>query len=146
MTSSDTRRDQLEAVVERWMELWQNGNMDLVNALHAEDFHDHGAGGRDPCREGFKRGIEKLYRAFPDFHATTDDVIVEEASGKVAVRWTATGTHKGTFLGFEPTNRQITFHGIEIVRISGGVIVERWGEWDGLELLEQLASDPKGSS
>lgn len=146
MTSSKTTRKQLEAIVERWMELWQNRNTELVEGLHADDFRDHGAAGRDPSREGFRQGIEELYRAFPDFYATTDDVVVEEASGKVAVRWTATGTHKGAFLGFEPTNRQIIFHGIEIVRICGGVIAERWGEWDGLELLEQLAGESNGRS
>jgi steroid delta-isomerase-like uncharacterized protein len=142
MRANKTSREELVAVVEQWMVLWQNGNMDLVDALHAEDFHDHGAAGRDPSRDGFRQGIRDLYEAFPDFHATTDDMVVEEVSGKVAVRWTASGTHKGSFLGFEPTNRSITFHGIEIVRIADGVIAERWGEWDGLEILEQIAGDP----
>jgi hypothetical protein len=31
--------------------------------------------------------------------------------------------------------------GTEILRIAQGSIRERWGEWNGLELLEQLASD-----
>ena len=144
MTSRTTLREELVAVVEQWMTLWQKANTDLVDRLHAEDFHDHGAAGREPGRDGFRRGIEKLYEAFPDFYATTDDMVVEESSGKVAVRWTATGTHKGPFLGFEPTNRSVTFHGIEIVRIADGVIVERWGEWDGLEIIEQLGSDSNG--
>ncbi len=28
--------------------------------------------------------------------------------------------------------------GIEIIRIRDGRITERWGEWDGIDLLEQL--------
>jgi predicted ester cyclase len=141
MTSSHTSREELEAIIERWMVLWQGGSRDLVDDLHAERFHDYGAAGRDPSRMGFKEGIEELYRAFPDFYATTDDMVIEEKSGKVAVRWSATGSHEGGFMGFEPTHRQITFHGIEIVRVVDGVIVERWGEWDGLDLLEQLSSE-----
>ena len=141
MRSRETSREQLVAIVEQWMVLWQGGDLDLVESLHAEDFHDHGAAGRDPTRAGFREGIEKLYDAFPDFYATIDDVVIEEPSGKVAVRWTALGTHKGSFLGFEPTLRRITFHGIEVVRIARGLIEERWGEWDGLEIMEQLARD-----
>jgi predicted ester cyclase len=32
----------------------------------------------------------------------------------------------------------IQFVGIEIVRVADGRIAERWGEWDGLALLDQL--------
>ncbi len=34
--------------------------------------------------------------------------------------------------------RTVRFKGIEIIRIRDGLIVERWGEWDGIDLLEQL--------
>jgi hypothetical protein len=30
------------------------------------------------------------------------------------------------------------FKGIEIVRVRDGLITERWGEWDGLDLIAQL--------
>jgi predicted ester cyclase len=30
------------------------------------------------------------------------------------------------------------FAGIEIIRVAEGRIVERWGEWDGMDLLLQL--------
>ncbi len=68
--------------------------------------------------------------------------MVDGAKNKVAVRWTATGTQRGEFLGFAPSEKRITFRGIEIVRIHNGQIIERWGEWNGIELLQQLgASD-----
>ncbi|MBN2206275.1 MAG: ester cyclase, partial [Candidatus Aminicenantes bacterium] len=34
--------------------------------------------------------------------------------------------------------RRIAFRGIEILRIEEGKVVDRWGEWDGLDLLVQL--------
>ncbi len=52
--------------------------------------------------------------------------------------WTAIGTHTGPYLGAAPTGRRIVFKGIEIVRVRDGLITERWGEWDGLDLLAQL--------
>jgi len=28
--------------------------------------------------------------------------------------------------------------GIDIIRVENGQIVERWGEWNGLELMQQI--------
>jgi predicted ester cyclase len=59
---------------------------------------------------------------------------------KVAIRWSGTGTHHGTFLGCPLTERVIRFVGIDIIRVQDGKIVERWGEWDGLALVEQMST------
>ncbi|RKX26339.1 MAG: hypothetical protein DRP47_08315 [Candidatus Zixiibacteriota bacterium] len=56
----------------------------------------------------------------------------------VAIRWTAEGTHQGEYLGVSPTGKLILFRGIEILQIVNGQVAERWGEWDGFDLLEQL--------
>ncbi len=69
-----------------------------------------------------------------------DELVVDVTTSKVAVRWMATGTHQGEFLGLVPTSKRVTFRGIEIVRIEGKQIVERWGEWNGIELLQQLGA------
>ena len=123
----------------RWIEDgWQKGRSDIVDRLHAEAFVDHAADGRLANNEGFRRGIDTLYAAFPDFYAVTEDLIVDAESSRVAIRWVATGTHRGEFLGVPATGRKIEFAGIEIITIRDGRITERWGEWDGLSLLNQL--------
>ncbi len=68
----------------------------------------------------------------------TEEMIVESERGLVGICWTATGTHRGSFMGVAPTGKPIRFAGIEIIRLEAGLVVERWGEWNGLELLEQL--------
>ncbi len=131
--------DQLSRIVRRWIaEGWQSGDPGVVDALHAPDFVDHDPGGRPPDNAGFKRGIADLYAAFPDLRARVEDLVVDETNATVAVRWSAAGTHTGPYLGAAPTGRRISFKGIEIVRIRDGRIVERWGEWDGIDLLAQL--------
>lgn len=82
--------------------------------------------------------MRELYAAFPDFRVKIEDLVVEEPTGRIAIGWSATGTHKGLFEGIQPTNQRITFTGIEIVVVSRGRIRERWGEWNGLEQLAQL--------
>ena len=132
-------RAELELIARRWIEEgWRNGNSGIVDELHAPDFVDRDSAGRPADNEGFKLGIERLYAAFPDLVAEVRDVVVDTETASVAVRWSAKGTHRGQYLGAEPTGERIRFKGIEVIRIRDGLIAERWGEWDGIDLLEQL--------
>ena len=49
-----------------------------------------------------------------------------------------TGTHEGDQLGVPVTHRSVRMTGIDIIRVENGQIVERWGEWNGLELMQQI--------
>jgi steroid delta-isomerase-like uncharacterized protein len=136
---TNTTPDDLRTVADRWMEEGrQKGDAEAAIGLCSPDFVDHDPDGRKPDREGHAEGIRQLYSAFPDFRAVIEDRVIDTTAGKVTVRWSATGTHRGTLLSVPPTGRLIAFKGIEIIRIEGGLIVERWGEWDGISLLEQL--------
>jgi steroid delta-isomerase-like uncharacterized protein len=134
--------ERLRAVALRWLKLWQRGDLADFDAIHAPEFVDFAPAGRPPTRDGFREGLIALYQTFPDFDVGVEDLVVDTAARKVVVRWSATATHGGSFLGVAPTGRTVVFHGIEIVRIERDLIVERWGEWDGLEVLEQLGVAP----
>jgi predicted ester cyclase len=69
---------------------------------------------------------------------TTDDVLV--SGDRAAVRWTAVGTHERDLLGIPATHREVRMTGIDILRIADGLIVERWGETNGLETMQQLGA------
>ena len=131
-------KEELTHIVRRWMHIWQHGDPHVIDQLHAPDFVDHDPAGRSPDNEGFKNDIALLYEAFPDFRAKVEDMVVDVATETVAVRWSATGTHSRTYMGAPATGRQISFKGIEILRIRNRRITERWGEWDGIDLLDQL--------
>ncbi|GEM_PF-27455 len=125
-------------IARRWMEdVWQKRDLSAIDRLHSPEFIDRSPAGRASDRAGYKAGTAECFRAFPDFRCAIEDQIVDP-EGRVAIRWTAQGTHWGAFLGHAPTGKRITFRGIEILRIENGLIVERWGEWDGLDLLDQL--------
>jgi len=136
-------RDDLKEIADRWMEdVWQRGDVEAIDELHAPDFVDHSPAGRTPDRDGFRAGVAELYAAFPDFSTVTEQLVIDATAGTVGVRWTAVGTHKGTFMGVPPTGKRIAFEGVEILRIQDGRIMERWGEWDGISLLRQLGGLP----
>jgi steroid delta-isomerase-like uncharacterized protein len=133
-------RRELEEITERWIDQgWRKGDADAVLAMYADHFVDLSSpyAGRG-TRDDNVRGIRDLYAAFPDFHTEIDDLVIDTEAGKVAVRWTATGTHQGEFLGVATTGNSVTFRGIETLRIVDGMIVERAGEWDGIEILRQI--------
>lgn len=132
----------LRAVAARWMEAgWQRPDLAALRHLHAADFVDHSPSGRAPDVDGFLAGVAELYGAFPDFHARSDEILIDPARGLVAIRWSAVGTHQGPFLGLAPSGRRVGFRGMEVLRIGRGLVRERWGEWNGLEILAQMQAE-----
>lgn len=122
------------------MSFWQGVPLVKFNDVHSSTFVDCGAGKRGATREDFRNSIVALYDAFPDFYATTEAIIIDEENQTVVIRWTATGTHKKAFMGQSPTEKTIAFEGIEIIKCNDAKVIERWGEWDGQQILEQLKS------
>ena len=126
-----TSRADLESAARRWIALWcAPVDWDAFERLHADDFQDHAAAGRPSDRRGFASGLADMVAAFPDLEAVVEDLVVDEAAGRVAVRWSAVGTNRGAYMGAEATGLRTTIAGIEIIDIRDGSVVRRWGEWD----------------
>lgn len=134
---------QLETVARAWMnEIWTKRDLSKFDQIHHPDFRDMSPAGRESDLLSYRQGIEEFYNFFPDFVAYVEDMVIDTVKGKVAIRWSANATHLGTFLGLEPSQRNIFFQGIEIISINeDGLIFERWGEWDGLSILEQITKE-----
>jgi predicted ester cyclase len=77
-----------------------------------------------------------FHQALPDWHSDVDQLIAE--TDIVVERFTASGTHNGELMGAPPTGKTVTLRGVNIFRIEGEKIVERWGRLDELGLLRQL--------
>lgn len=131
-------RAELASAARSWMALWDNGRLENFENLHAVDFKDRSAAGRHSDRWAFREGISELYRAFPDFRAKETLVAIDDAAQIVTIRWTARGTHEGRFMDIAPTHQIVSFEGIEIIRCHAGKIIERWGEWNGIEILQHI--------
>ena len=114
-----------------------------MDELLTADYIDHDPGGRSSDREGFKEGIKRLYNAFPDFYASVEDITWDEEKNMAAVRWSGRGTHSAEYLGYPATGKMIRFKGIELIEIKNDLISQRWGEWDGIEILEQIKNYSK---
>jgi hypothetical protein len=89
---------------------------------------------------GAKAVHQGLLTAFPDSHTTIDDLVAE--GDRVVMRGTATGTHKGSFMGAPPTGKSFKVTTMSVFRIANGKIVEHWGVVDGTGVLQQLGLMP----
>ncbi len=124
-------------------EVWNKGNLSLVDELFTTNYEHHDASSPD-----FGRGPESekkratLYRtAFPDLRLTIEDIIAEGET--VMARWSCRGTHKGDLSGIAPTGKQFTISGVSIARFSGSKMAEGYVNWDALGLMQQLGVVPE---
>ena len=133
-----------EAVVRRAFGEVAMGDMNIVDEIIAPEFvrHDLAGGPEAHGPDGVKRLIAGLRAGFPDLQTTIEDIFSD--GDRVVVRFTASGTHSGPFMGIAPTGREATWSGVNIYRVSGGRIRETWQLPDGLGLLRQLGAAPGG--
>ena len=127
-----------ELVLRFYDEVWQKGNLDVADEVFAHDYvrHDLRATDAAPGPEGQKEIARAFRAAFPDLRFEVEIVIAEE--DYVAARWTASGTHTGSWGDVAATGRRVTFSGVNIFRFAGGRVAEIWNHRDDLGLREQL--------
>ena len=129
----------LQELVEKYVRTWDaRSEASLVDEVMAPDVVDHQPVGPADGVEGVKRDIALYHSAFPDLALTCEDYVLGE--DRVAVRWSATGTHEGDGLGMPPTHRRVHLEGVDILRIAQGRVAERWGQFNGLEMMQQLTA------
>jgi steroid delta-isomerase-like uncharacterized protein len=131
-----------KAIVQSALEAFNQGDWDAVDRLFAADYvdHDPSRAGLPPGPEGVKQAWSMFRVAFPDLQGVIEDMIAE--GDKVVVRGVVRGTHQGEMMGIPPTGRQVTVTLIDINRIGGGKLVERWAEQDNLGMMQQLGVIP----
>ena len=121
-------------------EIFNGLNPNLIDELFAPGIVVHDPDKELRGLEQVKQGILRLRGAFPDLHYTAEDMIAE--SDKVVVRFTGRGTHRGEFRGVPPTDKEMTYTGIMILRFVDGRVVDYWAVSDALGIFQQLGVIP----
>lgn len=135
-TMSDEHEDQVRRF---FYDAWNAGNAEFVDELFADDFVNHvRLPGQDPGRAGIKQHIRRFHAAFPDGAVSVDLIFGER--DRVVTRWTACGTHAGSYLSVPASDVFAHWTGITIHRLEEGRIVEEWTYVNLAELLQQLGA------
>jgi steroid delta-isomerase-like uncharacterized protein len=129
-------------LVLRWKEeLWDKGNVNIIDELLASDYVGHMVFAPEPVqgRETFKQLLGPYLAAF-DVQDTREFLVAE--GDIVVIHDTYRVKHKGAFRGIPPTGKEATVTGIDIYRIAEGKIVEHWYDGDFTGLMQQLGIPP----
>ena len=122
-----------KAVVRKAIEAINKQDLSLLDDLVAPNYFDHTI---KQGQEWIKQYIAMLYKGFPDYHGTIEDIIAE--GDKVWARVTYAGTHTGEYLGFAPSGKKISYSSVTIKRIVNGKMVEGWTVSDMMDFFKQL--------
>jgi predicted ester cyclase len=87
---------------------------------------------------GARQVLASYFTAFPDFHLAIDAVLALD--GELLARLSATGTHRGRFLGVAPTGQRVSVCALEAWRLRDGQCAEHWLQLDLVGLLQQLGA------
>ena len=126
------------ALARRWFEeVWNARRGELIAEMIAPEAVCQAPGGllRGP-HEFHSKVFVPFLAAFPDLHLNVVGTVSE--GDQVAIRWTATGTHRGDALGIPASGRTVFIRGMTWIRVAGGQMVEGWDCWDQRELIESL--------
>lgn len=139
MTTEENKR----LVRRLYDEVFNQGNLDLIEELCHPDYVDHTLPPGWPAdREGARNVIHYFRTAFPDLHFTIEEMVAED--DKVWERGPLSGTHLGEFFGIQPTGKPVVMWGTRCYRLQDGRIIEHHANNDDLGLLTQLGVIPPG--
>ena len=125
--------DNNKAIIRKlYEEILNTGKLELLNQVVADDYIAP-RGLKGP--EGFAEAVRPVILAFPDIKWTIEDLIAE--GDEVMVRWSWTGTNRGSFDGFTPTNKVVNHHAIQIFQLSGNKIIKAWMQSDRLGFMSK---------
>jgi taurine dehydrogenase small subunit len=131
----------LEQAIARYNEAWNAHDLDAIMSMHAPDmvFHNHTAGESAEGEEA-REHIGSIFRTWPDIEFSTRRLYLRD--GLVVQEWTATATHANVMrrgeLVAEPTNRKITWDGLDVIPFEDGLVKRKDVYSDSVSILSQL--------
>ncbi len=131
-----------KALVRRFYEEIDKGNLAAMDELVAEDYLDHSPPpfpGLAPGREGLKQAFEIFWKATPGTHQIEDQIAEGD---RVVTRFTAYGAHEDDLPGIPRTGAKLEMTATVIHRIADGKLAEKWSDKDMLGFLQQLGVIP----
>lgn len=126
-------------LVHRMYDALNRQDLDAHDEFWHEDMVWHGPPGFGsiPGREAFKyQVLQPFYTAFPDYHAKNDIEVANETW--VSATGFLTGTHRGEWMGFAPSNKFMRMRFSDFWSIRDGKLHENWVMVDHVDVMRQL--------
>ena len=122
-----------------FLEIYGQGNTELVDQLYTADFEDDSPGG-GKGRDLIKQAVKEFHAAVPNLRIEIEDVF--SVGDKAVIRYVGRGTQTGAYNGIPASGKNVTVRGITIFQVVNGRVKTEWTEYDRLGLLRQIGAIP----
>jgi steroid delta-isomerase-like uncharacterized protein len=124
------------ALARDYIEAINRNDLAAVDRAFADDYRFHGDspnGAQPTPPQAIKDYLAATRRAFSNY--TLDIQLAFATEHYVAVRWIASGTHTGAFMGIPPTGQPGQMTGVFLWRVADGKFAEGWSNQDDLSFV-----------
>lgn len=134
--------ERLTAFAERLVEAWNSRDVRRIEGLYAPEYEGVDVGRAEPYRgpQGAARHMTSYLGAFPDLRFTQDETVVQ--GDRIALFWTARGTHEGRLMNIPPTHRKIAVRGTSLLTVENEKVTRGLYVWDAAGLLRSIGLLP----
>lgn len=129
-----SHKDQVRRFYER---LWDAHDKSAIPAVLSEQCTFRGSlGDQKIGHEGFAEYVDDVHSALGEYRCIIEELVAE--NDKVFAKMLFTGIHRGRFMGIEPTQRRVSWHGCALFSFDGDLIIDVWVLGDLQSLKQQL--------
>jgi predicted ester cyclase len=130
--------EQAKAVMDGALEIWNEGNLAVVDKFFSPDFVMHDPMYPEPIVgvNAFKDTLSEESKTFSEGNLRVDDYLIK--GDKIVIIWTWSGTHSGPMAlpsgEIPPTGNKLSHHGVSVCRMAKGKITEFWFYYNPLDM------------
>lgn len=133
----------IHALLDEVLDAWNAHDADRLAGCYAPEYVGVDAAHAAPLtgRAGIRQAALRYFAAFPDLSVRADELVVE--GDRVAVVWTARGTHRGILMNIPASGRTVEVQGVSVLAVRNQQIVRAFTMWDVAGLLRALGLLPE---
>jgi steroid delta-isomerase-like uncharacterized protein len=126
----------------RYSKAWSDRDVEAILALHSDDstFHVHGVGSRTTGKMEIRGALEAFFNTWS--HTRFEGRARDLAEDHWVLEYTLHATLSAALLVgtqiVEGTGQEVSFEGVDIVRVSNGQVASKDSYIDGFAVLAQL--------
>lgn len=134
--------EEIGRFVSALVDAWNSRDTRRIERFYAPEYEGVDIGRAEPYHgmQGAARHMTSYLGAFPDLRFTQDEIVVQ--GDRVALFWTARGTHEGRLMNIPPTHRKIAVRGTSLLTIENGKVSRGLYVWDVAGLLRSIGLLP----
>ena len=131
--------NKIESQVRRFnSEIWNKMNLQEIPSILSSDFEFRGSIGLTKHgHDGFQEYVLYIHGALENYHCEIEEIVIE--SNKAFAKMLFSGIHKGDFMGYPATNKQVSWSAAALFNFTDGKVSSLWVLGDLSNLDQQLS-------